>query len=161
MRRSLWILVAALVVIVAFSTWAGEKKHKPCTLDTQECLQKMYAKLSKKAWLGIEMDATDDGRYKITRVVPKSPAQSAGFEKGDVLLSMNGHDYSAKDKASLEKAWSEVSPGSEATYVVVRKGGKLKLTAELGQVPEELKAQWIGEHMIHSHLKVPDKEPSD
>jgi hypothetical protein len=150
MKRCLPIVVAALVVAVAFPAFAGEKHHKKCDGDPQECLAKMHAKLSKKAWLGIEMDGTDDGRWKITRVVPDSPAEKAGFEKG-------GEEYTKKNKEGMHKVWSEVSPGSAATYVVLRKGGKLKLKAELDHVPDYLMAQWIGEHMLKSHLEAPAK----
>lgn len=157
MKRTLWIMVFALVIAVAMPAAAGEKHHKKCDGNVEDCLAKMQQKIEKKAWLGIEMDTNDDGRYAITRVVPKSPAAKAGFEKGDVLMVMNGVDYNPKEESSIKKAWTDMSPGSTAKFVVLRQGGKVKLKAQLDHVPHDLMAQWIGEHMLKSHLEAPTK----
>ncbi len=151
MKRLSWIVVVALIVSVGMPAFAGEKENKKCTAPSDECLKKMQAKIANKAWLGIEMDGTDDGHWLITKVVADSPAEKAGFEKGDVLLAMNGTKYTKENKEGVSKAWSEVKPGSEATYVVLRQGGKVKLQAQLAHVPDEMAKKWIAEHMSKAH----------
>jgi predicted metalloprotease with PDZ domain len=144
-------VVLALVAMSSQPLFAGGDKHKKCSADPADCKAKLQAKLAKKAWLGIEMDVNDADQYVITKVVPDSPAEKAGFQTGDILLAMNDHKYSACDKKSVKAAWSEVKPGSKATYVVLRNGGKMKLKAQLDHVPEVMQAKWIDEHMKNAH----------
>lgn len=144
-------VVIALIVFCAQPVLAGGDKHSKCTQDPAKCKAEMQAKLAKKAWLGIEMDTNEADQYVITKVVADSPAEKAGFQKGDVLMAMNGHEYSPDNKKELKKAWMEVKPGSKATYVVLRNGGKMKLKAQLAHVPEAMQAKWIDEHIKKGH----------
>ena len=86
-----------------------------------------------------------------------SPSCSKDFRdllvcsNGDLLVAMNGEKYSTDNKKGIKKAWSEVAPGSQASFVILRDGKKTKLEATLGHVPDNLVAQWIGEHMLYSH----------
>ena len=107
--------------------------------------------MAQKAWLGISYDTDEKGRWVVSEVEPGSPAQKAGFEKGDVMLAVDGVGYSKENKAELKAVYATLKPGSEATYVVKRQGGKVKLHATLSHVPEELQAKWIAEHMTKSH----------
>ena len=140
----------------SFRTYGAGCKSAPqkCSLAFQQNWQQ---KLANKPWLGVEMDSTDDGHYRITRVVPDSPAEAAGFAEGDILLAMNGEAYTADNKKGLKAAWTQVEPGSDAVYIVKRNGEKTKLKASLGHVPDDLVAQWIGQHMLDSHLEAPVK----
>ena len=149
MKRVSALLVVVLVMLVAMPGFAGEKGK--CAGDGEDCLKKMTQKLQHKAWLGIEYDTTEHGRWAISKVVPNSPAENAGFEKGDILLAVNGVDYSKDNKKAMKAVYSEFEPGSQATYVVKRKGGKVKLQATLGKVPKDLQAKWINEHMSKHH----------
>ena len=56
---------------------AGDKH--PCKAGTQECLDKMIAKIQAKGWLGVETEQLENGRWQITKVYDDSPAQAAGF----------------------------------------------------------------------------------
>jgi S1-C subfamily serine protease len=71
-----------------------------------------------------------------------------------VLLAINGVEMTDDNKEALKKAKHAMAPGSTATYVVKRQGGKVKLKAELGKVPAEMRAQWIGEHLVDQHSQV-------
>ena len=151
MKRSLCIFVVVLIVAMAVPGFAGEKHHKKCDGTPDECKKKMAASFADKAWLGIEMDGTDDGHFKITKVLSDSPAAKAGFEKGDVLLAMNGHDYSKDNMKAVKMQWSELKPGSKAKYTVLRKGGKLEIKAKLGKMPAEYQKKYIKEHLAKYH----------
>ena len=149
MKRASVLLVVVLVMAVAMPAFAGEKGK--CAGSGENCLKKMSQKIQNKAWLGIEYDTNEHGRWEIAKVVPNSPAENAGFEKGDILLAVNGVEYSKDNKKALQAVYSELEPGSRATYVVKRKGGKVKLKATLGNVPKDLQAKWTNEHMSKNH----------
>ncbi|MEJ2189329.1 MAG: PDZ domain-containing protein [Acidobacteriota bacterium] len=157
MKRFSGMLAVALALAVATVVFAGDKGD--CSSSGEDCLKKMQYKLQHQAWLGIEFDTTENGYWKINEVVPGSPAAKAGFEKGDVLLAINGVKLSTENKKAVKEAFSKLEPGSEATYVVKRESGKVKLEATLGHVPENLQAKWIQEHMskYHPETKVASK----
>ena len=145
-----------VVMLAAAPAMAGEKK---CDGSGEDCVKKMKQKYSEMAWLGIGYDADDHGRWVVSSVEPGSPAEKAGFEKDDVLLAMDGVEVSKENKAAFKKAYSKLTPGSEATYVVKRQGGKVKLQATLGHVPAELQAKWIEKHVkkYHPDMKMASK----
>jgi predicted metalloprotease with PDZ domain len=139
-----------LLVVVATPVLAGDKGH--CTAPADECLAKMYQKLSAKAWLGIEHQERDDGRWEVSKVVAQSPADKAGFRVGDIIVSLDGVECSKENAKAIKEAMHGKSPGSTGVYVVKRKGGVETFQVTYAHVPEELMAQWIGEHMIKHHL---------
>jgi S1-C subfamily serine protease len=114
----------------------------------------MIAKYQQKGWLGVETEKAEHGRWAITRVFPDSPAEKAGFKPGDIFVSVNGVEMSKENKEAMTKVKHTMTPGSQATYVVKRQGGKVKLNAELGSVPTTVLAEWVGEHMIKDHAQV-------
>jgi C-terminal processing protease CtpA/Prc len=155
MKHAKW-LVLALLVVVAFPAAAGEY-HK-CDMDTQGCLDKMAAKVGERGWVGIEMDSGDEGALMITRVVPGSPAEASGLEVDDVLLAVNGAKFAdnSEDKCvTCDAMKDDWKPGSEVHYVVARNGKKLKVDLTLGQIPSDVMAQWVGQHMLqHTTVEI-------
>jgi len=154
-----WFIVA-LVLALALPVMAGEKGK--CTMDTQTCLDKYAAKLKHKGWVGIELDkAKAEKGLLVTAVVPGSPAEAAGLEKGDVLLAVNGAKYADNTEdhcATCEAQKGKWSPGSDVQYVVARDGKKMKVDVTLGQVPPDVMAQWLGYHMMdHATVEVAQK----
>jgi predicted metalloprotease with PDZ domain len=160
------LTIAALAAIVALTTVglveAGDKSKKAsyeakkCDASAEECLSAMAAKIQTKGFLGIETEKDDNGRYRVTQVVSRSPAYKAGFKTGDVLLALNGASLYGDDKTELKKIKSSLSVGSEVAYTVERAGSKKVVEGTLGKVPKDVMAQWIGEHMIdqHAHIEV-------
>ena len=151
MKRTALIVVSVVVAIASIAV-AGDKHA--CTAGTQDCLNKMVAKMQAKGWLGVETEQADSGRWAVTKVYPDSPAAAAGFEEGDVFVSMNGVAMTDDNKQALKEAKANLGPGSKVSYVVSRKGGKVTLAASLGKVPETVLAQWVGEHMIKDHAQI-------
>ncbi len=151
MRRMALLGVIVLVLTAALPVAAGDKHA--CAASADDCVKKMAAKYKGVGWLGIETGEVEGGSWAVTGVVEGSPADRAGFREGDVLRSLNGVDMSAANKEALKKVKQSLAPGSRVTYVVDRKGGSVTLQAELGSVPREVLAQWIGEHMLDSHTE--------
>jgi S1-C subfamily serine protease len=147
MKRAFALLVVMLVL--AMPAMAGEKGK--CAGSGEDCLKKMQAKFATKAWLGIGYDTDESGHWVVDKVYQGSPAEKAGFQKGDILLAVNDVKYSKDNKQQLKETYAKFEPGSKTTYWVKRQGEKVKLEATLGSVPEDLQKQWIAEHMQKHH----------
>jgi S1-C subfamily serine protease len=119
----------------------------------------MVAKIQKKGWVGIEYDKDEvNHTMTVTRVVPDSPAEAAGFREGDVLLAVNGVSFKDENKEKLHQVKAKMVPGGEITYTVKRSGQKKDLDVTLATVPEDVMAQWIGAHMLeHATVAVAQK----
>ena len=141
------LLIMLMALAVSLSAGAGEK----CDGSGEDCMAKMKTKYAEKAWLGVEYDKTDHGQLVVKKVYSDSPAQEAGFQKGDVLLTMQGEEYSKANKAAIKKVYSGIKPGSDVQYVVKRQGAKVELDATLAHVPKEVQKKWIAEHMEKYH----------
>jgi S1-C subfamily serine protease len=148
MKGSLLTAAVAAVALLAggSAAWAGGEQCRAA--HTEADYQKMAEKMAAKGWLGIDTEKTAAG-YAVKAVVAGSPAERAGFQKGDVLVALNGvklGDESQKD--ALYKVKSELGPGKSATYTVTRYGSEKAITATYGEVPRDVLAQWLGEHVL-------------
>lgn len=141
MKKLVVLLMALLVSVAAVA--GGKKKD----MSADEALAMMEAKMAAKPWLGVEYAKAEKSYFKIDNVVANSPAEKAGFQAGDIILAMDGVEYTKANKKAVKAAWTKVSPGSDADFVVKRAGEKVQLTATLEHVPSELQAQWIAEYM--------------
>lgn len=119
---------------------------KHCTMSAEEC-KKGMAEAKNRGWLGIEGDAAEDGSWLISKVVPGSPAEAAGFHAGDVLYAMNGVTINEGNEAKLMAMRKELKPGSAVTYTVKRGAAETRLSATLGTMPEKVYQQMVAEHM--------------
>jgi S1-C subfamily serine protease len=142
-------MAAALALALAAPLGAGEKGKK-CTGDAQQCASKMAAEIKNRGWVGIEMD-DQDGRMTVKRVLPGSPAETAGLRAGDVLVAVNGARFAADDKQAVKAAYKSFAPGGTATYSVLRGGQEQTVSVTLGRVPDEVLAQWVGAHVLEAH----------
>lgn len=99
---------------------------------------------SATAWLGVySQDITPELRegmnYNgagalVTRVVPDSPADRAGVERGDVIVGVGGEDVSSP--GDLVEAVGSASEDASIDILVVRDGAKKSLRAKLASRPE-------------------------
>ncbi|MCS7050450.1 MAG: trypsin-like peptidase domain-containing protein [Thermomicrobium sp.] len=100
----------------------------------------------QRAWLGIvgELRAVP-GRFSperreiraagiaVLQVVPGSPAERAGLQPGDVIVSVDG--VSVATPSDLQRALSRAPVGSTILLGLVRRGRLLTVRAELGAEP--------------------------
>lgn len=164
MRHGKWLALALMVAIVALPVFAGPKegKDKKCTASTQDCLDKMVQKMKTRGWVGIEMDEGKGAKtISITKVVPGSPAEAAGFQVGDVLVSLDGNKFADNTEekcatcAAMKENWV---PGRKVHYVVSRGGREVAVDPVLGHIPSDVMATWIGQHMLeHAQIEIAQK----
>jgi C-terminal processing protease CtpA/Prc len=149
MDRRACFLAMVMVAAVAVTAMAGEG-HK-CTASTQECLDYMKTHMTDRGWVGIEYDQEE---MKVIRVIEGSPAERAGFHKGDVMVGMEGIDFAEENMAQLQKIQqAKMKPGNTMTYTVRRAGQMKNLEVTLGELPDEVLAQWVGNHMLKDHAE--------
>jgi C-terminal processing protease CtpA/Prc len=157
MRKTGMILIVALVLLVGLPLMAGEG-HKKCTASTQECLDKIAQKYKGHGWVGIEGDKKEKNHFTIKKVIPGSPAEAAGLKAGDIVYAMNGVKFGDDNKDKLKQIKKGLAPGEILTYSVKRNGKSKDVAIKLGEVPDEVLAQWVGEHMLqHASVKVASK----
>jgi S1-C subfamily serine protease len=147
MKRIGWFVAPALLLALAAPVAiAGD--YGKCPASTQECLDMMAQKLEKKGWIGVELN-DESGLLAITKVVEGSPAEKAGLKNGDVLFAVNGIEYNKENKEELGAIRGKMTPGSTFTFTILKNGKKEKdMEITLGDLPEDLLAQWVGKHML-------------
>jgi membrane-associated protease RseP (regulator of RpoE activity) len=122
--------------------------HKKCPYATQECLNYMAQRLKTAGWIGIEYDTEKSGYPEVQKVVPGSPAEQAGLEVGDALISLNGVEIKEGNDEKLKAARGDWTPGHTIHYMVKRKGKLKPVDITLGTWPADVLARYIGEHML-------------
>ena len=71
----------------------------------------------------------------VSSVEPGGPADEAGFERYDVIRSINGEDV--RDNRDLRLQVASLPPGSEIDVEILRDGRERDLSITLGEFPEE------------------------
>ena len=152
-KNGLAIVMLALAAVFATSAFAGEHK-KAADMSQGDWVAAAVAKTKTHGWAGLEFDKVkaDDGtvkKLKVTRVVPGSPAEAAGFAVGDVVVAINGHPIAKGKKKEMKAAFK---PGNKATYTVARKKGeaweKQDIAVTLASPPRDVLAQWLGYSLL-------------
>jgi len=107
---------------------------------------KLVLTAAPKAWLGVRMSPVPDalkvhvgrGGLMIGNVVVDSPADKAGLERYDVVVSFDG--IAIEEMEDLLQALGDTEQGETVEMVVIRKGKETKLTVTPGERPQD--AAW-------------------
>jgi predicted metalloprotease with PDZ domain len=152
MKRMLTTKVTLALLLPVVPLWAGDEEHKQCEQSAAVCAETMKEQFSKRGWVGINMDYDQKaGVTVVSNVVANSPAERAGFAKGDVLRGLNGVEYNEENEKLLKEQYASFQPGSIAIFTVGRDGKNLDLEVQLESIPEAILAQWIGQHVMEYH----------
>jgi serine protease Do len=71
----------------------------------------------------------------IQQVMPKTPAEKAGLEPGDVVTSLDGK--AIESSSALSRAVAQVPPGQSVKLGLVRKGAARTVSLTVAQRPED------------------------
>jgi C-terminal processing protease CtpA/Prc len=130
-----------------------------------------HVNLGDRAVIGVVLGKETDKGVEIIGVSPDGPAERAGLEQGDILVSIRGVDLAGNDQArqSIFQVMSDAGDGEELAVVVDRDGESWNytVTAEhreprgwqsVIRIPEiEVITAEPGEpHFIHERIEVPD-----
>jgi len=143
--------LVAFLALCPLAASAGEASHCPEPLD--HCVRAMVEKTAHRGWVGIEMERKEDqSGAVIIQVVPNSPAAQAGLRPGDVLIGFNGIPYAKANQEKLEVAYrKEMTIGNTITYTITRDGQRRDVPIHLAAIPDAVRAQWIGNHVLQYH----------
>ena len=148
MKKSIFTLMAAVLVLPMASAEPGDYQ---CPEEAAKCAHMMAENLSKRGWVGINMDDKEGSEVMLTKVIEGSPADRAGLKKGDILRGLNGIPYTEENKEKLGKEYGSFTPGKTATFKVERDGKQIDIPVELEPIPKAILAQWIGQHVLEAH----------
>ncbi len=98
----------------------------------------------ERGWLGVHIQPIDElaaqslGLEKqqgalVSDVVEDSPAERAGIQVGDVILSMDGEEL--KTPKDLSKQVAQTQAGSRSTLKIMRQGKRQNLNVTISQLP--------------------------
>ena len=94
-----------------------------------------YLSPDEMSWLGVWLiEGEGDSGAVIRQVEDGSPAQEAGFEQGDILLTLAGKPIASPSQADFLLA--RMKPGTEVSFGLVRNGVQMEKTVQLGTQPE-------------------------
>ncbi|MGB8590747.1 MAG: PDZ domain-containing protein [Candidatus Acidiferrales bacterium] len=85
-----------------------------------------------RSWLGTSSTNTDDGRAKISNIIPGSPAETAGLQKDDIVLGIDGRVVTPDD---LDDAVAAHKPGDSVKVTVIRLGEIRDFPVTIGSNP--------------------------
>lgn len=152
---STFLLLSSLVL--TGTAFAGSAD---CEATAEACLLQMTEKLRDRGWVGIRLEIVEGGMV-VQAVIPESPAARSGLEPGDHLVELNGIPYGEDHREELKEVYAnEMKPGRTIRYTVIRNGESRIVPIELARLPEEVLAQWIGEHLLKAHVPSPEAAES-
>ena len=83
---------------------------------------------SNRVFLGVVVLPHEQQGVFVAEVATNGPAERAGLEAGDVILSINGIDLDTTD--DFQKVLSKLEPGANGKFVVRRDGEQQQITTE-------------------------------
>ena len=94
-----------------------------------------YRSPDERGLLGVWLiENESEGGAVVRRVEDGSPAQEAGFEQGDILLSLADKPIASPSQVNF--LLSRMKPGTEVVFGLVRNGVQMEKTVQLGTQPE-------------------------
>jgi len=115
--------------------------------DMAKAVMQSIVKYGKviRGWLGVTIqrltpelaksfDIKEDRGALVTDVVKDSPAEKAGFKRGDLIVEFDGK--MVKDETSLRNMVADTPPGKSVQVKIVRDGKEKILSVTLGEYPE-------------------------
>ena len=125
------VTALALVALLAAGTaTAKEETHGWLGVSMQELSPSLVKALQLK----------DGGGVLVNEVVADSPAEKAGVEDGDIIISFAGQKI--ESSGDLAKAVSKTEPGQSVNLVVIRDGTRRTLKAEIGEKKGDERKYW-------------------
>lgn len=88
------------------------------------------------SWMGLEFSSEKPGRFEVLQVLSGSPADQAGLEIGDAIVSLPGQPLG--DRQAL-RDWTLLSPAGEArTITIERHGSRMELAVRPARYPDQM-----------------------
>lgn len=100
-----------------------------------------------RGWLGVSIQAITPELAKqfglqsekgvlVSDVMEDSPAEKAGLKRGDIILELDGKEFS--EPSALRNAVAVIPPGKEVTIKILREGKQITTKAVIAELPAGL-----------------------
>jgi serine protease Do len=83
-----------------------------------------------------KLDLPFEGGVYVAKVVPGSPADKAGIQKGDIIIALNGEKIENSDTLARDIR-QNYNPGDTVTLKIYRDGEYIEKTIVLGEKPKQ------------------------
>jgi predicted metalloprotease with PDZ domain len=155
-----FVLVIMAVLGSTSPLIAGEEEKHRCPGKLEECLEYLANKMKSSGWVGVELEIDEKkGTYTVLKVLEASPAEAAGIQAGDRLVTVNGRQIAEFSKKMLSGKCDSWVPGKSVTYTIKRGDVDRTIRLILAPMPAEVLARYIGEHIqMHADETEPDKK---
>lgn len=161
MKKTFLIAMAVGLALAVLPAVAGEEHdhaegaqyEKKCGADAQACLNWFADHYKGRGWAGVSLEKSADG-LRVSEVHYGTPAAKAGVKVGDVLVAINGIEYSKENKEKMAGLEKLMVPGQEFTYTVSRNHKNRDISFELDEMPMDVVASMVGMHMLNDHAAV-------
>jgi len=109
----------------------------PLTVRRDGQTETLLARLESqgRAALGVVLAQDDPQSLKVEKVTPRSPADRAGIQVGDVLRRIGR--YRLNNRSALQRLMRRLRPGAEVPIAVERDGKLVRMTVTLGITPSQ------------------------
>jgi M6 family metalloprotease-like protein len=108
------------------------------TLERSRINRVGTAKVGQPGYLGISVERNGQGDFLVAYVEPKSPADKAGFQRGDIVQEAAGRRVT--DTEMLAGLVRSQNPGEPLTFAVLRDGKPVRCKVDLAATSRPLTA---------------------
>jgi predicted metalloprotease with PDZ domain len=115
-----------------FNRYVNGKDPLPYQRDFAYAGIEVQTSARKQAWLGASLQSDSSGRATVSNVVPGSPAELSGLDRGDAIIAINGK---VVDRAAFENALAASHAGETIALTVDHVGRVKQLSATLALNP--------------------------
>lgn len=141
---------------------AGESTDASSCEDT---IREAIAKIRARGWWGAALAACGPGMpgvsatgLRIVEMDSGGPAETAGLQPGDVIVSFNGSSLDRLDGPATQGLLKEVRPGDRLHLLVDRRGRRLELEVQATEMPRLQVEPLLGNDLIIRYAPVPQPQ---
>ena len=124
--------VAGADMSAFFERYVTGKDALPYQRDFAYAGIEVQTSAPKQAWLGATFQADSSGRATVANIVPGSPAEAGGLDRGDAIIAIDGK---VVDRAAFEKALSATHAGEPVALTVSHLGRVQQVAVKLATSP--------------------------
>lgn len=143
------------------------RAHRELSMLEDQEHQLRLINLGDRAVIGVILGPETPNGVQLMGVSPDGPAERAGLQQGDILMSISGVDLADHGRAAINEVMNEVSAGEELLISMIRDDEirELTVTAELREprawqslirIPEVDDAATDSPRMVIKHIEIPE-----
>ena len=158
-------IVRSTVVVLLFAAAAlaaeqQQQRPKRCSASAEECTREIRRMLSGRRYLGLQVIELPRGGIIVDRVNDDGPAVRAGFQEGDRIIAVNGHDMTVATAKEFKQTLAAATEPGALFIIVKRRGNLRKVETHLEPYPKEQIDKIIAQHLLQSHSGVDLPKPA-